>query len=55
MDFTAPQNVETNGITMEYQVLRHATNLEMVRTYEGTDEVHLLTVGRALTGMSAFS
>lgn len=43
-----------NGITLEYPVLRHANNLESVRTYEGTDEIHQLTIGRALTGEQAF-
>jgi len=44
-----------NGITGEYSPLRHANNLESVRTYEGTDEVHTLIVGQKLTGQSAFS
>ena len=43
-----------NGITGEYPVLRHANNLESVLTYEGTSEVHQLTVGQALTGIAAF-
>jgi glutaryl-CoA dehydrogenase len=43
-----------NGITLEYPVLRHANNLESVLTYEGTSEVHQLTVGKALTGIGAF-
>ncbi|ALL77631.1 acyl-CoA dehydrogenase [Pseudonocardia sp. EC080610-09] len=43
-----------NGITLEYPVLRHAANLESVLTYEGTSEVHQLTVGKALTGIGAF-
>ncbi|MGU3431866.1 acyl-CoA dehydrogenase family protein [Actinomycetes bacterium M1A6_2h] len=43
-----------NGITLEYPVMRHANNLESVLTYEGTSEVHQLTVGQALTGMGAF-
>ncbi|WP_019927506.1 acyl-CoA dehydrogenase family protein [Nocardia sp. BMG111209] len=43
-----------NGITLEYPVLRHANNLESVLTYEGTSEVHQLTIGKALTGESAF-
>jgi glutaryl-CoA dehydrogenase len=43
-----------NGITLEYPVLRHANNLESVLTYEGTSEVHLLVIGQALTGQSAF-
>ncbi|MDT0440270.1 MULTISPECIES: acyl-CoA dehydrogenase family protein [Streptomyces] len=44
-----------SGITTEYSPLRHAVNLESVLTYEGTSEIHLLTVGKALTGLSAFA
>lgn len=43
-----------NGITVEYSPLRHANNLESVRTYEGTDEVHTLILGHTLTGEAAF-
>jgi glutaryl-CoA dehydrogenase len=43
-----------NGVTLEYSPLRHADNLESVRTYEGTDEVHTLIMGRAITGIPAF-
>ncbi|MEV0197091.1 acyl-CoA dehydrogenase family protein [Nonomuraea sp. NPDC050691] len=43
-----------NGITLEYPVIRHMNNLESVLTYEGTQEVHLLTLGKALTGLDAF-
>ena len=43
-----------NGITLEYSPLRHAANLESVRTYEGTDEVHTLILGQHITGISAF-
>ncbi|MFW0795166.1 acyl-CoA dehydrogenase family protein [Gordonia sp. CPCC 205515] len=43
-----------NGITLEYPVIRHANNLESVLTYEGTSEVHQLTIGQALTGEGAF-
>ncbi|MHC6175581.1 acyl-CoA dehydrogenase family protein [Glutamicibacter endophyticus] len=43
-----------NGITMDYSPLRHANNLESVRTYEGTDEVHTLILGQRLTGVPAF-
>lgn len=42
------------GISVEYVPIRHALNLESVITYEGTETVHQLTVGRALTGISAF-
>ncbi|MEU6997277.1 acyl-CoA dehydrogenase family protein [Nonomuraea sp. NPDC046570] len=43
-----------SGITLEYPVMRHMLNLESVATYEGTEEVHALTLGQALTGSSAF-
>ncbi|NUP12174.1 MAG: acyl-CoA dehydrogenase [Polyangiaceae bacterium] len=43
-----------NGILLEYPVIRHMLNLESVFTYEGTDEVHTLILGQALTGHSAF-
>jgi len=43
-----------NGISTEYPVFRHMCNLESVFTYEGTDNVHHLIVGRYLTGLSAF-
>ena len=43
-----------NGVTLEYPVMRHANNLESVRTYEGTDEVHTLILGNAITGIPAF-
>jgi len=44
-----------NGIMGEYPLLRHANNLESVLTYEGTSEIHLLSIGRALTGQNAFT
>ncbi|TMB92386.1 MAG: acyl-CoA dehydrogenase [Chloroflexi bacterium] len=43
-----------NGVTLEYPVSRHMANLESVLTYEGTEEVHTLILGQALTGHSAF-
>ncbi len=43
-----------NGITLDHSPLRHANNLESVRTYEGTDEVHTLIMGRVITGIPAF-
>ncbi|MGY6497836.1 MAG: acyl-CoA dehydrogenase family protein [Microcella sp.] len=43
-----------NGITLEHSPMRHVQNLESVRTYEGTDEVHALVIGAALTGLPAF-
>ncbi|HIY65106.1 MAG TPA: acyl-CoA dehydrogenase, partial [Candidatus Agrococcus pullicola] len=44
-----------NGVTLDHSPLRHANNLESVRTYEGTDEVHILSLGRAVTGLDAFN
>ena len=44
-----------NGITLEYPVIRHMNNLESVYTYEGTNEIHQLVLGQAITGISAFS
>ncbi|WAJ29370.1 acyl-CoA dehydrogenase [Antarcticirhabdus aurantiaca] len=43
-----------NGISEEYQVMRHMVNLETVNTYEGTHDVHALILGRAVTGLQAF-
>jgi glutaryl-CoA dehydrogenase len=44
-----------NGITLDYSPMRHASNLEAVRTYEGTDEMHTLIMGRAITDIPAFA
>ncbi len=44
-----------NGISDEYHVMRHAANLETVNTYEGTHDIHALILGRAMTGLQAFS
>jgi glutaryl-CoA dehydrogenase len=44
-----------NGITLEYPIMRHMTNLESVITYEGTEEIHTLVIGEALTGLRAFT
>ncbi len=43
-----------NGITLEYPVIRHQNNLESVLTYEGTEEIHTLALGQAITGISAY-
>ena len=43
-----------NGITLEYPVIRHMNNLETVFTYEGTNEIHALILGQAITGLNAF-
>ena len=44
-----------NGITLEYPVVRHMNNLESVVTYEGTNEIHTLILGKALTGLDGFA
>ncbi|XP_005381097.1 PREDICTED: glutaryl-CoA dehydrogenase, mitochondrial [Chinchilla lanigera] len=44
-----------NGISDEYHVIRHAMNLESVNTYEGTADIHALILGRAITGIQAFT
>ncbi|MGP3929012.1 acyl-CoA dehydrogenase family protein [Nonomuraea sp. KM88] len=44
-----------SGVTLEYPVIRHSVNLESVLTYEGTSEIHTLVLGKALTGIGAFS
>ena len=44
-----------NGITLEYPIFRHMANLETVFTYEGTNEIHTLVMGQAITGHNAFT
>lgn len=51
---TAREILGANGITDEYPVIRHMTNLESVYTYEGTHDIHTLILGKELTGISAF-
>ncbi|RCW43945.1 glutaryl-CoA dehydrogenase [Halopolyspora algeriensis] len=51
---TARTVLGANGISLEYPVIRHMTNLESVLTYEGTGEMHALTIGQAMTGIPAF-
>ncbi len=51
---TARDMLGANGISGEYHVMRHVTNLETVNTYEGTHDVHALILGRAITGIQAF-
>ena len=51
---SARQVLGANGITLEYPVIRHMNNLETVLTYEGTADVHALSIGAAITGISAF-
>ncbi len=52
---TARSILGGNGIMGEFGIMRHLANLETVFTYEGTHEVHTLAIGRALTGLAAFS
>jgi len=51
---TARGILGANGITLEYPVIRHMNNLESVYTYEGTNEIHTLILGQAITGIGAF-
>ncbi len=51
---TARTILGANGISLEYPVIRHMNNLESVLTYEGTSEMHALTIGQAMTGIPAF-
>ena len=51
---TARSVLGANGITLDYPVIRHMNNLESVITYEGTNEIHTLILGQALTGHPAF-
>lgn len=51
---TARTVLGANGISLEYPVIRHMNNLESVLTYEGTTEMHTLSLGQALTGHAAF-
>ena len=44
-----------NGISQDFQIMRHMNNLETVNTYEGTHDVHALILGRAQTGFKLFS
>lgn len=51
---TARELLGANGVSGAFDVLRHANNLESVVTYEGTEQIHTLVIGRALTGEAAF-
>nr|MDQ2699151.1 acyl-CoA dehydrogenase family protein [Actinomycetota bacterium] len=51
---TARETLGGDGMTSEFPVMRHLANLESVRTYEGTDDIHTLVIGRGLTGIAAF-
>jgi glutaryl-CoA dehydrogenase len=50
----ARNSLGANGITLEYPVIRHMANLESVYTYEGTNEIHTLALGQAITGVAAY-
>jgi glutaryl-CoA dehydrogenase len=50
----ARNSLGANGITLEYPVIRHMTNLESVYTYEGTNAIHTLALGQAITGIAAY-
>ncbi|MEN6319306.1 MAG: acyl-CoA dehydrogenase family protein [Syntrophaceae bacterium] len=52
---TARDILGANGITLDYHIIRHMLNLESVYTYEGTNDIHILSVGRDITGLDAFS
>jgi len=51
---TAREIFGASGITSEYPIIRHANNLESVKTYEGTHEMHTLIIGEDITGLGAF-
>ncbi|HEY0224889.1 MAG TPA: acyl-CoA dehydrogenase family protein, partial [Mycobacterium sp.] len=51
---TARAMLGASGITLDHSVMRHMNNLETVATYEGTEEMHTLSIGRALTGVAVF-
>ncbi|WP_409494205.1 acyl-CoA dehydrogenase family protein [Amycolatopsis sp. cmx-11-12] len=51
---TARAMLGANGISLEYPVMRHMSNLETVLTYEGTEEMHALSIGQSVTGLAAF-
>jgi len=52
---TARDILGANGITLDYQAIRHMLNLESVYTYEGTHDIHVLSIGRDITGHDAFA
>jgi glutaryl-CoA dehydrogenase len=51
---TARELLGANGVSLEYSPIRHMANLESVYTYQGTDDIHTLIIGRDITGISAF-
>ena len=44
-----------NGVSDEYHVIRHMVNMEVINTLEGTNDIHTLILGRAMTGIAAFN
>lgn len=52
--YTAREILGANGVAADYPVMRHMNNIESVFTYEGTHDIHILTVGRDITGINAF-
>jgi glutaryl-CoA dehydrogenase len=52
---SAREILGANGIMLEYHVARHMANLESVKTYEGTNDIHSLAIGQYITGQSAFA
>jgi glutaryl-CoA dehydrogenase len=51
---TAREILGANGISLDYSPIRHMANIESVYTYEGTDDIHTLIIGRDITGIPAF-
>jgi glutaryl-CoA dehydrogenase len=51
----AREMLGANGIMLEYHIARHMANLESVKTYEGTNDIHSLALGQYITGHSAFA
>jgi glutaryl-CoA dehydrogenase len=54
MSFAARDMLGGNGISDEYHIIRHMVNLETVNTYEGTQDIHGLILGKGITGISSF-
>jgi len=51
---TAREILGANGISLDYSPIRHMMNIEVVYTYQGTDDIHTLIIGEDITGFSAF-
>ena len=50
----SPRHLGGNGITDDYPIMRHMMNLESVKTYEGTHDIHTLIIGQSVTGIPAY-